>query len=54
MELYDYGLLDEFFIVAYWAGHYRESFNACLKLLKEGKVPVEYSGAYTRKRQYFD
>jgi len=40
--IYDYGLLDEFSIVAYWAGHFRESFNACLKLLKEGKVPVEY------------
>jgi hypothetical protein len=34
-----YGLLDEFSIVAYWAGHYRESFNACSKLLKEGKFP---------------
>jgi len=40
--VYDYGLLDEFSIVAYWAGHYRESFNACLKLLKEGKAPAEY------------
>lgn len=39
--IYDYGLLDEFSIVAYWAGHYRESFNACLKLLKEGKVCVD-------------
>jgi len=40
--IYDYGLLDEFSIVAYWSGHYRESFNACLKLLKEGKAPVGY------------
>jgi hypothetical protein len=36
----DYGLLDEFSIAAYWAGHYRESFNACLQLLKAGKAPV--------------
>ena len=35
----DYGLLDEFSIVAYWAGHYRESFKACTQLLKEGKAP---------------
>ncbi len=35
----DYGLLDEFSIVAYWAGHYRESFKACTQLLKEDKVP---------------
>lgn len=40
--IYDYGLLDEFSIAAYWAGHYRESFNACLQLLKQGKAPVEY------------
>jgi len=40
--IYDYGLLDEFSIVAYWAGQYRVSFNACLKLLKEVKMPVDY------------
>lgn len=38
----DYGLLDEFSIVAYWTGHYRESFDACLQLLKESKAPPEY------------
>jgi len=37
--VYDYGLLDQFSIAAYWAGHYRESFDACLKLLNEGKIP---------------
>lgn len=37
----DYGLLDEFSIAAYWAGHYRESFNACLQLLKDGKLPSQ-------------
>ena len=35
----DYGVLDEFSIVAYWAGHYRVSFDACTQLLKEGKAP---------------
>ena len=50
--IYDYGLLDEFSIVAYWAGHYRESFNACLKLLKEGKVPVEYRERIRENAQY--
>ena len=39
--IYDYGLLDEYSIVAYWAGHYRESFDACLKLLRDSKVPVD-------------
>jgi len=40
--IYDYGLLDEFSILSYWAGHFQESFNASLKLLKEGKVPEDY------------
>jgi glycosyltransferase involved in cell wall biosynthesis len=40
--IYDYGLLDEFSIAAYWAGHYRESFDACVKLLKEGRIPPDY------------
>jgi len=40
--IHDYGLLDEFSIVAYWAGHYRESFDACLKLLREAKAPLEH------------
>ncbi|MFZ4699259.1 MAG: glycosyltransferase [Candidatus Methylumidiphilus sp.] len=40
--IYDYGLLDEFSIAAYWAGHYRESFDACLKLLREAKAPPNH------------
>jgi len=48
----DYGLLDEFSIVAYWAGHYRESFNACLKLLKENKAPAEYRQRFTENAHY--
>ncbi len=31
--IYDYGLLDEFAVNAYWAGHYRESHEACVKAL---------------------
>ena len=37
----DYGLLDEFSIAAYWAGHYRVSFDACTQLLKAGKAPKQ-------------
>jgi GR25 family glycosyltransferase involved in LPS biosynthesis len=37
--VYDYGLLDEFAINAYWAGSYRESLDASLKLLTSGKMP---------------
>jgi glycosyltransferase involved in cell wall biosynthesis len=37
--IYDYGLLDEFAVNAYWAGEYAASLEACEKLLQEGKVP---------------
>jgi Glycosyl transferase family 2 len=37
--VYDYGILDEFSIRAYWAGAYRESLDACLKLLVGDKLP---------------
>ena len=32
--IYEVGLLDEFAINAYWAGHYRESLDASLKILE--------------------
>ncbi|MBZ9743525.1 MULTISPECIES: glycosyltransferase [unclassified Mesorhizobium] len=37
--VYDYGLLDEFSVNAYWAGAYRKSLDACLTLLASDKVP---------------
>lgn len=40
--IYDYGLLDEFSIAAYWAEHYQECFDVCLKLLNEAKIPANY------------
>jgi hypothetical protein len=36
---YDYGLLDELQISAYWTGRYVESLEAGERLLSEGKVP---------------
>ena len=38
--VYDYGILDEFAINAYWAGAYRESLDASLKLLASEKLPT--------------
>lgn len=38
--VYEYGMLDQLAINAYWAGHYVESLDACLKLLGEGKLPA--------------
>ncbi|MDF3218597.1 MULTISPECIES: glycosyltransferase family 25 protein [Mesorhizobium] len=39
--VYDYGLLDEFAVNAYWTGAYRDSLDACLKLLASEKLPAE-------------
>lgn len=38
--IYDYGLLDEFAVNAYWAGHYRDCLDAVLRALASGKVPT--------------
>jgi len=38
--IYEYGLLDEFAVNAYWAGAYAECLEACLKLLGDGKLPA--------------
>jgi GR25 family glycosyltransferase involved in LPS biosynthesis/glycosyltransferase involved in cell wall biosynthesis len=37
--IYDYGILDEFAINAYWVGAYRESLDASLTLLASEKLP---------------
>jgi tetratricopeptide (TPR) repeat protein len=37
--VYDYALLDEFAICAYWIGRYQESFEACQRLLGEDRLP---------------
>lgn len=42
--VYQYGLLDEFSVNAYWAGAYWESLDACLKLLAYDKLPRDMLG----------
>lgn len=39
--IYEWALLDEFAIHAYWTGHYRESRIASIQLLQEGKYPPD-------------
>jgi glycosyltransferase involved in cell wall biosynthesis len=39
--IYEYGLLDELAINAYWAARYAECVDACDRLLSEGKLPTE-------------
>jgi glycosyltransferase involved in cell wall biosynthesis len=54
--IYDYGLLDELSVSAYWSGHYRESLDACERLLSEGKMPedmrerVEMNARFAREK----
>ena len=40
--IYDYGALDEFGVLGYWAGREREAFDACLKLLASPALPPDY------------
>ena len=39
--IYDYGLLDELAVNAYWIEKYAECVHACDRLLREGKLPTE-------------
>jgi glycosyltransferase involved in cell wall biosynthesis len=38
--IYDYGLLDEYAVNAYWSEHYRDSLDACVKLLSSPACPA--------------
>jgi glycosyltransferase involved in cell wall biosynthesis len=42
--IYDYGMLDEFAVAAYWAGYYRDCLDACEALLAVGKIPADQRG----------
>src|SRR5439155_3364960 len=50
--VYDYGLLDEFAINAYWAGAYRESLDASLKLLASDKLPPSMAQRITDNARF--
>ena len=38
-DVYDWRMLDEFSVCAYWIGQYQESLDACQKILAEQKYP---------------
>lgn len=50
--IYDYGVLDEFSIVSYWAGHFEDSKIACEKLLSENKIPGHYTDRVKSNLQF--
>ncbi len=37
--VFDYGLLDEFSVLAFWSGRYAECLDACARILQENKIP---------------
>jgi hypothetical protein len=37
--VYEYGILDELAVLAYWRGHYRESLDACVQMLEQSRIP---------------
>ncbi|ADP69608.1 glycosyl transferase family 2 [Rhodomicrobium vannielii ATCC 17100] len=41
-SVYTYGMLDEYAVLAYWAGHYPESLEASEKLLQLKDLPAGY------------
>lgn len=40
--IYQYGLLDEYAVNAYWAGQYEDSLAACERLLASGALPTHH------------
>ena len=50
--IYEYGLRDEFAINAYWSGHYRESLDACLRLLECPALPADQRGRIVQNARF--
>jgi glycosyltransferase involved in cell wall biosynthesis len=50
--IYEYGILDEFSIIAFWSGNYNESKLACEKILSNPSTPEHYKGRIQQNLQY--
>lgn len=50
--IYDYGMLFEYSICAYWTGHFDESLKACDALLSNPKLPISYRDYTLKNRAY--
>jgi len=50
--IYEYGLLDELAVNAYWMGKYAECADACDRLLNEGKLPTEKRDRVLKNKQF--
>jgi glycosyltransferase involved in cell wall biosynthesis len=50
--IYEYGLLDEFAVNAYWTGRYADCAEACDKLLANRQLPENYRERVTANRKF--
>ena len=50
--IYDYGLLDEYGVSAYWSGHYQDCLTACIKILEQAKIPPDQRERIRKNAQY--
>ena len=50
--IYEYGLLDEFAVNAYWTARYAECLDACNRLLDEGKMPAEMRDRVLKNKRF--
>jgi uncharacterized protein (DUF849 family) len=50
--IYEYGLLDEVAVNAYWAERYEDALEACERLLHEDKLPADTRPRVTENAQY--
>ena len=50
--MYDYGVLDEFAVNAYWTGRYEDCLGACQRLLHEGKIPDDMRARVKRNAEF--
>ena len=50
--IYEYGLLDELAVNAYWTGRHSECVEACDRLLSEGKLPTEKHERVQKNKQF--
>jgi len=50
--IYEYGLLDELAVNAYWTARYAECVDACDRLLSEGKMPAEMRDRVLKNKNF--
>jgi hypothetical protein len=50
--VYDYGILDEFSIIAFWSGNYKDSKEVCERILSKNNVPEHIRNRVQQNLQY--